>query len=74
MRTIQILILKLLVDPDEPETLRGSLQATVELQAHPFADEQALLTLLHRTVACPEEPHSAGLSQSAGQGGEYESC
>jgi len=48
MRTVQTFILRLLVDPDEPEALRGDLRAIPEGEAQPFPDEQALLALLRQ--------------------------
>lgn len=48
MHTIRTFILRLLVDPAEPETLRGALQALPEGEPERFAGEQALLTLLRR--------------------------
>ncbi len=47
MRTIQVFILRLLVDTENPETLRGVLQPVAEGAPQPFANEQALLDLLH---------------------------
>ncbi len=48
MHTVRTFILRLLVDPDEPRALRGSLQPVPEGEAQPFADEGALLTILHQ--------------------------
>lgn len=50
MRTIQVFVLRLLMDTETPQVLRGSLQKVTEAEALPFADEQALLALLHRVV------------------------
>jgi hypothetical protein len=50
MRAIQTYILRLLVDSEASRHLRGSLQALTEPQTRPFADEQALLDVLHTLV------------------------
>jgi hypothetical protein len=50
VRTIQTFILRLLTDPDEPETLRGALQPVPEGEAQPFVGERELLALLYRPV------------------------
>jgi hypothetical protein len=59
MRTIRTFILRLLVDIDEPQTLRGMLRSVVDNEEHSFTDEQSLLALLysvsHITGASPEE-------------------
>ncbi len=71
MRTVQILILRLLIDGVEPPVLRGSVQSALESEMHSFTDEQALLALLRERVARagkansteqspnpqPDEPH-----------------
>jgi hypothetical protein len=48
MRTIQTYILRLLVDSDEPHTVRGVIQAVADDEEQAFADGQALLTWLRR--------------------------
>lgn len=50
MRTVQTFILRLLVDPAEPDALRGALQPVPEGEAQPFADEAALLALLRQYI------------------------
>jgi len=57
MRTIRTFILRLLVNPAEPEALRGDLRPIPEGEAQPFPDEQALLALLRRLVV--ESPRKA---------------
>jgi hypothetical protein len=47
---IQVFVLRLLMDTETPQVLRGSLQRVTEAETMPFADEQALLALLHRAV------------------------
>lgn len=52
MRAIHTLILRLLIDSDHPNALRGALQTAEEpAPALPFHDEAALLALLQRLVA-----------------------
>jgi hypothetical protein len=48
VRTIRTYILRLLVDTEEPHTLRGVIRAVADDQEQTFADGQALLTLLRR--------------------------
>lgn len=60
MHTIRTFILRLLVDPAEPEALRGELRALPEGKAEPFPDEQTLLALLRRLIAEPEPPEKRG--------------
>ncbi len=55
MRTTRTLILRLLVDADEPNVLRGVLRPVSETDEHPFADEEALLVLLRQMTRMPRE-------------------
>jgi hypothetical protein len=48
MRTIRTYILRLLVDTDEPHTMRGVIHAVADDEEQTFADGQALLTWLRR--------------------------
>jgi hypothetical protein len=48
MRTIQTYILRLLLDTEDPHTVRGVIRAVADDEEQPFADDQALLILLHR--------------------------
>lgn len=50
MRTIRTFILRFLVDPSEPDILRGDLRPLPEGEPLPFASETALLDLLHRLL------------------------
>ncbi len=50
MRTIQSFILRLLVDADQPLTLRGVLRCVNDDTDHPFADETALIALLRQRM------------------------
>ncbi len=60
MRTIQTFILRLLIDPDEPGTLRGALQLVPEGDSRPFVGERELLAVLHRLVTPIDDTTSAG--------------
>ena len=48
MRAIRTLILRLLVDSDQPQAVRGVVQAVADDEQHYFTDEQGLLALLQR--------------------------
>ena len=48
MRTIQSFILRLLVDADRPDTLRGSLRSVSDDAEQSFTDDAMLIDLLHR--------------------------
>lgn len=48
MRAIRTIVLRLLVDTDQPQSLRGVLQDVAGSEQHYFTDEQSLLALLHR--------------------------
>ena len=51
MRTIKTIILRLLVDTDQPQALRGMLNAVADNQLHHFTDEQSLLALLQNIIS-----------------------
>jgi hypothetical protein len=55
MRTVQTCILRLLVDPAEPEPLRGALQPVPEGETQPFVGEQELLAVLYRLICTAGE-------------------
>jgi hypothetical protein len=55
MRTIRTFILRLVVDPAEPDALHGALQAVPQSEALPFTDERGLLALLRRLIYQPAE-------------------
>ena len=46
MRLIRTIILRLLIDTDQPQALRGVLQDVGEGEQHSFTDEQSLLEAL----------------------------
>jgi hypothetical protein len=46
MRCTQIFVLRLLLDSDAPQALRGSITRVSDGDPHPFADTQQLLKLL----------------------------
>jgi hypothetical protein len=52
MRTIETYILRLLLDTEEPHTLRGAIRAVADDEEQTFADGQALLALLRRMRNC----------------------
>ncbi|MDE3088634.1 MAG: hypothetical protein KGJ80_04530 [Chloroflexota bacterium] len=58
MRTIQTFVLRLLMDSDAPETLRGALRSVADGTEMHFGDSQALLALLRRL--CSGERHEQG--------------
>ncbi len=68
MRSILTFVLRLLVDDEHPEDLRGALQIVGETENLPFSDEQMLLCLLHEQSTAsrlardddtlPEKPQS----------------
>ena len=51
MRITHSFLLRLLIDPACPHDLRGTLHVVADSQDYAFADEQALLDLLHRLSA-----------------------
>lgn len=55
MRQIQTFILRLLVDEDEPQTLRGVLRVVADDEERSFTDEESLLALLRRMGHASEE-------------------
>lgn len=60
MRTIRNFILRLWIDTDQPETLRGGLQAVGEDKTRFFADKTALLALLERCLEEENQKQAAG--------------
>ncbi|RLC55926.1 MAG: hypothetical protein DRI80_16990 [Chloroflexota bacterium] len=48
MRVIQTLILRLLVDAEESQVLRGTVRRVADDEEHTFTNGRTLLTLLHR--------------------------
>ncbi len=48
MRTIQTFVLRLLIDSDSPEALRGVIRSVTDNEEFHFVDGQTLLTLLRR--------------------------
>jgi hypothetical protein len=57
MHTTQTFILRLFVDQDNPEILRGSMLAITQKKPQPFANEQMLAALLRQmiTETAPEK-------------------
>jgi hypothetical protein len=52
MRNTHSFLLRLLIAPDCPHILRGTLHVVATSHDYTFADEQALLDLLHRLSTC----------------------
>jgi len=50
MRTTLTFVLRLLVDTDDPQALRGMIRTVGSAEEHAFADEQALLALLRQVM------------------------
>jgi len=67
VRTVRTFILRLLVDPAEPDALRGALQPVPEGEAQSFADEQGLLALLHRLTGETAEPSAKGTDETSSE-------
>lgn len=64
MRTIQTFVLRLLTNSDDPQGLRGVLQAVASGEEQPFKDGSALLALLKRMAAeTPESQPIPGCKQ-----------
>jgi len=59
MRSIRTCILRLLVDPAEPQELRGALQTLPESESYTFVDEQGLLAALREIVRLMPEAVTA---------------
>ncbi len=74
MRTIQTLVLRLLVDTEEPNTVRGSLSPISNEAEYPFASAHELLDLLQQLVMLPLEAHRAenGRAVEPSRGGKPE--
>lgn len=51
MRAIRTFVLRLLIDSDDPQTLRGVIHAVASGEQQPFADGPALLALLAHLTA-----------------------
>jgi hypothetical protein len=64
MREIRTFVLRLLVDSNEPDALRGVLRAVAGDEELFFADEETLVALLHQ-VGRPSEDAAAGSEKSA---------
>ena len=56
MRTIQTFVLRLLVNTEEPQALRGAVRCVSDNEERTFADAQSLLALLRgmRQTADPD--------------------
>ena len=54
MRKIQTFILRLLMDTEESQALRGAVRFVSNAEEHTFADGQSLLALLRRMCQTSE--------------------
>jgi hypothetical protein len=52
MHTVQVFVLRLFVDSEQPDGLRGALRSVPDGETQPFADEQTLLALLRQMADC----------------------
>lgn len=59
MRTIQTFVLRLLLDTEEPNTLRGSLRLISNEAEYPFANARELLQLLQQLATPSTETRPA---------------
>jgi len=50
VHSVQTFILRLLIDPTEPDALRGAVEPVPEGESRSFASDQALLALLRQMV------------------------
>jgi hypothetical protein len=48
LRSIQTFILRLLLDTEDPHTLRGALRSVADDEDQPFASGESLVDLLHQ--------------------------
>jgi hypothetical protein len=62
MRTVQVIIVRLLIDSGAPGMLRGTVQLVADDEARPFAGERPLLALLRGIAGgtAGEEDTAAG--------------
>jgi hypothetical protein len=71
MRTTLTFVLRLLVDTDDPQALRGALRAVGGAEEHTFADGQALLAQLRQMMgrvadtSRPEKHCNSGMALTA---------
>jgi hypothetical protein len=63
MRVIRTIILRLLIDTDQPHSLHGVLQTVGGSDLHSFTDDRSLLALLHRLGCSESEPAWGGECQ-----------
>ncbi len=58
MRTIQTFIVRLVVESEEPEAVRGVVRSITSDEEHTFTDGQMLLALLRQMSRARREPGS----------------
>ena len=66
MRLTQTIILRILIDSETPEELRGTLRSISSDQEHTFANEQSLLECLRQI--CQETHFAPNFSDLAPDG------
>ena len=71
MRTTLTFVLRLLVDPDDPQALRGTIRVVGGIEEYAFADGQTLLALLRQMTkrvtdaGHPERHDDSGMASTA---------
>ncbi len=64
MRTIQTFVLRLLTNADDPQALRGMLQAVASGEEQPFTDGPALLALLQQMASKASKKHNPKVTRN----------
>jgi len=68
MRAVQTFILRLLVDPAEPDVLRGAVEPLPEGESRPFVGEEQLLALLRSATRPASEAPATPEPANSGRG------
>jgi hypothetical protein len=53
VRTVETFVMRLLVDSDDPHTLRGSLYSVMHGDEYIFPDQVSLISLLDKIIRLP---------------------
>lgn len=72
MRRTQVFILRLVIDPDIPRRLHGSLEPVPEGTARSFSSQRGLLNLLQEAYQLPEEEQVSAQGQPEAQDDPFE--
>lgn len=69
MHTVQVLVLRLFVESEQPDSVRGALRAVPDGETYAFADEKALIVLLRQMAgrACVALEPAQGVHNSKGE-------